>query len=67
MCYHSPVQKEPEYRFHIVVELVPPPVVLGLILQFEWINKFFDFLLNVVDSLQVGVGIAFRTFGTSGT
>ena len=59
---HSPVQKEPEYGFHVVVELMLPPVVLGLILQFEWINEFFDFLLNVVDSLRVGVGIAFRTF-----
>ena len=47
---HSPVQKEPEYGFHIVVELMPPPVVLGLILQIEWINEFLDFLLNVVDS-----------------
>ena len=45
-----------------MVELVPPPVILGLILQFEWINEFFDFLLNVIDSLRVGIGIAFRTF-----
>ena len=59
---HSPVQKELEYGFHIMVELVPPPVVLGLILQIEWINEFLDFLLNVIDSLWVGVGIACRTF-----
>jgi hypothetical protein len=59
---HSPVKKEPKDRFHIVVELVPPPVVLWLILQFVWINEYFDFLRKVVHSLRVGIGIAFRTF-----
>src|SRR6266849_6063859 len=52
----------PKDRFHIVVELVPPPVVLCLILQFAWINEFFDFLRKVFVSLRVGIGIAFRDF-----
>jgi hypothetical protein len=56
---HGPV-KEPKDRFHIVVELVPPPVVLWLILQFGWINEFCGFLRKVVVSLRVGIGIAYR-------
>ena len=46
-----------------MVELVPPPVVLWVILQCVWINEeFLDFLRKVVNSLRVLVGITFRAF-----
>jgi hypothetical protein len=59
---HGPVQKEPKDRFHIVVEIVRPPVVLWLIPQFAWINEFFALLRKVANSVWVGVGMTFRTF-----